>query len=227
LAEVQRTYRGQLEEYRTAQQQFVVAQQEFKQLGTLTSLESAVRATQKVFIIRDQVLLTYVKMLELQVRSAEGIELKLKEEGLFVLEETTKALTRHLETTQTSVDRQAVALRAEDFASLEPLYSFSVDFNRQLLVQGKLRNGYDTAVGVFTDLSSADTTGNALAREERTRALEEVRLKIQEVDLLLGQSEAELEKALEDGRVNKSKTLDEAYVELIQAANFLDEVYKL
>lgn len=225
LAEVQRSYRGQLEEYRVAQQQFVVAQQESVQLGTLSSLEAAVKATQKVMIIRDQVLLSYVKILELELRLADGLELSLKDKALLALEETTKSLNRHLDSTRASLDRPAIATRADDFLALEPLYTFSVEFSRELLLLAKLRNSYDTAAGVFNELADQELELTAIAQEERQRALEEVRLSLVDVDYLLDLTELEFEESLVRGRVRKNKSLDSIYVELIQLVNFLDELH--
>jgi hypothetical protein len=230
LAEVQRTYRGQLEEYRLANQQFVVAQQEASQLGTLSSLESAVKATQKVMIIRDQVLsdqvlITYVKMLELELRQAGGVKPSAKDQTLLVLEETTKALTRHLESTKSSVDRQAIAARADDFEALVPLYTFGVDFTRQLLVLAKLRTSYNDAVSIFTTLSTQEMELSSLARDERERALDEINLSLADIDSQLDLVDLEMDESLDKAKVSKSKLLDEIFVKLVQVGNYLDEVH--
>lgn len=226
IAETKRSYAGQLEEYRQLNQQFVVARQQFAQLGTLTSLEASVQATQKLMIMRDQVLLTYVRLLELELQASSSIEVGLKDQAVELLSETTKAITQHLESTKTSTDRQSIAERSTQFESIEPLYSFTVDYTKRLLQLGKLRTSYDQALGILSDIPSTVPNQTELARGERQRALDQIELTLGDADALLRESELEMEEALDKVRIAPSDTLDDAYVALTQATNFLQEVIR-
>lgn len=226
IAETKRSYTGQLEEYRQLNQQFIVARQQFVQLGTLTSLEASVQATQKLTIMRDQVLLTYVRLLELELQASSGVEVGLKDQAVRLLSETNKAITRHLENTKTSLDRQSIAERSDEFESIEPLYSFTVGYTKQLLLLGKLRTSYDQAVGILNDIPESIPNQTELSRGERTRALDQIALTLEDVNALLRESELEMEESLNKVNLPQGDTLDDAYVTLTQATNFLQEVIR-
>jgi hypothetical protein len=226
LAELQRSYRGQLEEYRTLHQQFVVAREEFNQLGTLSSLEAAVQATQKVFIMRDQVLLTYLEILELETRLASALDAQLEEESLFVLEETQKAVTRHLEDTQASTDRASIQERSLEFENIAELYSFSSVFAKQVLQLGTLQESYQQAGAIFEDLPLELVGQTQLEKAARARALEQIEFQLSQAKTLLAEQRLEIIESLQDVRVSSSDTSNEVYVVLQRIVGFLDEVHQ-
>jgi hypothetical protein len=226
LAEVKRSYRGQLAEYRTLHQQFVVARQEFQQLGTLSSLEAAVQATQKVLVMRDTVLLSYLKTLEYETRLAEALEPELKESSLFVLSETQKSITRHLEDTQASSDRAAVQRRAVEFESIEELYAFTVGFSKQLLQLGKLRSSQQLAENILADLPIELATQNELQKAVRRRSLDQITQGLEGSNASLDEVELVLEESLADASIeNTSDLFEEVYAILQRVTGFLDEVH--
>lgn len=225
LAEVQRSYRGQLEEYRTLQQQFVVAKEEYLQLQTLSALEAAVQSTQKVFVMRDRVMLSYLKSLELRTRLATALDDELKEESLYVLEETQKAVTRHLEDTQASSDRAAIQERTTEFESIAELYSFTTAFSKQVLQLGSLRANYQQAVDIFEDLPLEVAGQTALQKAARGRALEQIAINLDDVDDILNEFRIEVAESLQDIRVSNTTAPEEAFAVLQRIVGFLDEVH--
>ena len=62
IAGLKEVYRGQLSEYRDADKEFVIAKDQYHQLGTLASINDATEAARKVFALRDQVLISYFEL---------------------------------------------------------------------------------------------------------------------------------------------------------------------
>ncbi len=226
IEEVKRSYRGQLEEYRRLDQQYRVALQEWENLNTLSSLEQAVQATRKAMDMRDQVLLTYVELLRLELIHAEGINLTHKEIAVTNLEELKKALTRHKEGVQVANDRASINTAAQNFTLLSPTYVRVSAFSTSLLQLGKLQTIYDRSLTLKSDLEITNATSAAgLTQEENERALRQIENNLIKSQEYIDEADAVLQKSLDaDQPVKLSREISDIFVVLTQVVRFLEEV---
>lgn len=226
IAIVERTYRGQLEEYRQLEQKFVVARQEYKQLNTLSSLESAVQSTKQVMSMRDQVLGTYFRLLELRLLNSEGIDLELKQAGLVSVRDIQTQLLAHKEATQLSNERDEIADRAEEFDEISKVLVGQSDFARSLLKLGQLQLSYDKTLSLLDKVATDTQTDiNTLDQAERERALKQIEIKIRDIETELTSATESVEKKQSQTSVSRSvPEFQRVYVGLNQVLTFIEEV---
>lgn len=226
IREVERTYGGQLEEYRQLYRQYSVAKQEFANLGTLSSLDTAVQSTQRVMLMRDRVLMTYLELLQLDLQSTQGVELEIKQQTDSLLDQTIQRIDRHYEATENSVDRFQLAERSAEYEEIEELYQYVTALTKEVVTVGELRGDYDQAVAIFDDLPDQLPEASQLKQNQRQRSFTEIQVSLDQVNSLLTESELNLKERLADGRSRRRTSIDQTYVLLLQVANFLEEVYE-
>lgn len=225
IREVARTYGGQLEEYRQVYRQYSVAKQEFENLGTLSSLDSAVQATQRVMLMRDRVLMTYLELLQFQLEATQGTELELKQQTDILLDQTIQRIDRHYESTENSIDRFQLAERAAEYEEIEELYEYTNAVTKQVTSIGELRGNYDQAQAVFEALPQQLPETTQIKENQRQRALNEIQISLDQTDSLLTEAELSAKERLLEGETRRRVDTDQIYVLLLQTANFLEEVY--
>jgi hypothetical protein len=226
IAEVRRTYGGQLAEYRIAEQQFVVAQGQYQKLNTLSALEAAVKATQKVYLLRDQVIETYLELLRLELKNSEGISKVFQDEGFAQLEFITKAVVRHREAVQGSTDRAGMNQMALDFALLQKNLVYTTEYVATILELGKLQAIQDKSIALVDDLQDeVSQKEESVVKDEQVRALEQIRVKQDEARSLIEKLETRIGKTVErQSGLNVGRELEAVYSVLSQTLTYLDEV---
>lgn len=229
IAEVERTYRGQLAEYRTAADQFNIAKGQFAKLNTLASLEVAVQDGRKALLLRDQVLLTYLKLIELKLLEADGINLEEKEIAL----ERTRALQRdfqaHYDLTNKALDRVAINQVADDFELLSPRISSLANYASELLKLGKLQTVYDHALSLVEKTTPVAEEGAepSLKYNEQVRAHTEVQNLMTKISTSLRFGWDEIREArLKEDPIQIAKSNASVFADLSQVLRFLAEIVK-
>jgi len=228
IAEVRRTYKGQLAEYRTAESQSAITKSQFEQLGTLASLEVAVQDIRKVMLLRNQVLLTYLKLIELELLEADGVNL---EEKNIILDSTRvlqKDFATHQDFVEKAVDRVAIDLAADDFEILAPQIINLSQYATSLLRVGQLQTIYDQSVTlvVETDPQNVDEE-QSLELNEKIRAHAEIKNLMDEVGVNLKFIWDEIREARLDGKPSKiDRETSSVYAGLSQALVFLEEILR-
>ncbi len=168
-------YRDQLEMYRRQEKSFLIAQDQYKRLGTLDSIEQAVKATRQFLLSRDQVLHTYLTLLELRLMAAGGVELSLKTAALNKLEAMRTQLQAHHDATAGQLDRTKGNQLADDFKPMGAEIKLLSSQVSGLLAVGQLQVVHDKALALRPDIAAEVTaTGSGQAvSPETTRSLRE------------------------------------------------------
>jgi hypothetical protein len=168
-------YRDQLEMYRRQEKNFLIAQDQYKRLGTLDSIEQAVKATRQFLLSRDQVLHTYLTLLELRLMAAGGVELSLKTDALNKLELVRTQLQAHHDAASGQLDRAAGNKLADDFKPMGEQIKLLSSQVSGLLAVGQLQVVHDKALALRPDIAAEVTaTGSGqTVSPETTRSLRE------------------------------------------------------
>lgn len=228
IAAVRRTYSGQLSEYRQAENQFLISKSQFEQLNTLSSLEVAVQDYRKVLSLRDQVLLTYLKLIELNLLETEGINQEEQEIAL----ERTRALqldfSAHKDVVDGSFDRTAVNKAADDFTILAPRIEALSSYASTLIQVGKLQNVYDKTDSLVEETDPEVADGEqSVGLNERIRAHDEIQRVMDGVDIgLRGIWDEIRESRVEEDRLDISRENASVFAGLSQALSYLEEIVR-
>src|SRR3989344_2248308 len=87
IIDVTKTYQTQLEEYRRQEQAYILAKDQYFKLQTLVALEGELKATKAALKARDQVLITYLTLLRLELINSTGVALERKQQTLNLIEQ--------------------------------------------------------------------------------------------------------------------------------------------
>lgn len=229
LSVLRQTYRGQLAEYRDAERSYQIAAQQYVQLNTLVSLESAVQHMKKAMVLRDQVLITYLSILRTQLSFATGINLDQKQVLETEVQTKLTQLKDHLQTAETAANKDEVTLVATNFEVLGEETSETAYKVQTVVATGKMQTVYDktTSLADEIDKDLVQTTTD-IKQGERQRAITEVRV-------TLGRAKTGIEYLLENQRQSASQNslqsaltdLNQVYGSLAQALNYLDELLRI
>lgn len=233
IEKLKRSYRGELESYRTAERQYQLAKVQSKKLGTLVALEESVKATQQVMRARGQVLRSYLDILRLSLLDAPGINLTQKQEAIAELEEVQRLLVVHLELLEPTHDKVLSARVSEDFVELEKRLRDTSHKTLSLLKIGALQNAYDKTVILTAEMKiQVATGGGALKEAERQRGFDENQR-------ALDKTRADLDAAIaisQEGRSQQNyqgvyrrvtDALGAVYTDLSQVLSFLEELLRI
>lgn len=226
IAEVRRTYKGQLAEYRQANDQYTIAKGQFEQLNTLASLEVAVQDFRKVLSLRDQVLLTYLKLIELELLEADGINLEEKDIALAETKDLQREFLAHKDLADNAIDRVAVNQVADDFELLNPRIISLSNYASTLLRIGKLQTIYDQTVTLVDATDPRNMTDEpSLRLNELIRAHNEIKSLRTDIDVDLNYVWDEIKTTREKNKPSSTnKENASIYANLSQILIFLEEI---
>lgn len=198
IFDLERSYRGELDEYRRYEREYQLAFEQYAKLQTLSSLETLVQATHRVMTTRGLVLHTYFRLLKLTVIDAEGINVQHKERLLSRLDESIARIETHRALLEKSQNKTALQQAAVEF---EPLYEYLevISSYGQAVVQvGRLQNVYDNSVVLLNKIESEDVSElSAIELSQRQRAIEETKSSLEEVRQQLQESNSDLDEMIE------------------------------
>jgi hypothetical protein len=226
IAEVNRTYKGQLAEYRQANDQYVIAKGQFEQLNTLSSLEVAVQGFRKVLSLRDQVLLTYLKLIELELIEADGINLEEKDIALEETRDLQRDFLAHKDLVDNAIDRVAVNRVADDFELLNPRIVSLSNYASTLLKIGKMQTIFDQSLTLVEATDPRNLTDEpSLKLNEKIRAHNEITNLIDQIDTDLIYVWDEIKIAREKNKHSENTKVNASiYAGLSQVLVFLEEI---
>lgn len=223
------TYRGQLAEYREAERAFQIASQQYLQLNTLVSLENALQNMKRAMVLRDQVLITYLTILQRQLSSATGINLDQKNNLSTALGIQLEELRNHLQTVEAADTRDQIVSAGESFIELGKATEDVAYQVQTTLATGRLQTVYDktTILANEIDQTLVQTTSD-IKQGERQRAITEVRS-------ALGRAKAGIDELVAKRRTTGSQSnfqsalrnLNQVYGDLTLSLDYLDELLRL
>jgi len=226
--QLKQTYRQQLDDYRTADRQYQISVEQYRQLKTLAALEDAVQQTHVTMKLRNEVLVSYLQLLQIQLQEATGVNLDQKTRMLQALMADIENLKQFRQKLGPEADRGQVNQLASEFAELaKPLESDAYRVQTMLVI-GKLQTIYDKSLIVRTEIEQEALQKQDIHKAERERASQEIKSNLLEVKLLI--DEINVETARLDSDFSRSSfsgqqgELTQIYAGLAQNLSYLQEL---
>jgi hypothetical protein len=229
LNQLKANYRQQLNTYRNDQRLFEVAKAQYEKLQTLTSLEEAVRSTQKVMTSRQVVLSTYLKILRATLNQTNGIDIPVKEKELKNLDTLLIDMKSHQLKIDASVDRLQLQQAAADYSKLDERVTSRSYFTLSLIAYGQMQSVLDKTMSVRDDVRqhTEATETNALRLAEKKRGLDEIDRNLTQVQNSLLKTKANIflnpDKSGEGTYGQTVRDLNDAYANLSRSLGLLKE----
>ncbi len=228
IERIKESYRGELAQYRDAEKEFVIAKDQYHQLQTLASINKVTEAARKVFMLRDQVLITYLNLQRNNIYAAEGIELSLKELVISRIENEGRWLVDHKNRVEKMLDRSQFNSLADEFTTKEDDFKEVASQATMILSLGNLQDVFDRLVLVRKDIfdieAKSSTADRTRASKETDRLLTEVKNQLATIWVELGE---DVQKNKVDGFASNSvKTFDPVYTNLNKTVSFLEELLR-
>ncbi len=229
-------YKNQIEVYRSSEQQYRIAKTQYFSLQTLAALEEAVSTTREALLNRSRVLVSFVQLLRATLQETQGVELSQKQQAMDRLESVLQKLLAHQDAVLDTQTREAVALRAQEFAILEKELHSTTYWSLSLISLGRVQTIYDQALIVHADIRETheSETVSALIEAERTRAHEEternfivIRDQLAEIALDI-QNKSIKPDSFTDNAFNRTRDdLEVPYAGLTLLIDYLEELLSL
>ena len=225
-------YRGELEEYRSLENLYLIAKSQYHKLGTLASLEDAVQKTQEVMVLRDKVLRTYLRLMRLKLLSQPGIELPEKTAAEQSLLSAIKNIEEHQQHFNESLDKVQINKISEDFEVLIDQVEEAAYQALTIISIGELQTIHDKAIILRDDMEvEIASAGGALKSTERKRSFDETNRLLESLKPKFDWVEDKYAKPSSSGYkgVHQAieKQLNSIHSSLAQALAFLEELLKI
>lgn len=226
IIQLEAIYRGQLTEYRSAERDFQIARDQYRQLQTLASINAVTESAKKVMRLRSQALLTYFELMRTHLIAADGIDVSLKEDVLAQITAHTQWLQTHQTTVAGTNDREALNVLADTFTEQNQAFVVTSQEASSVLALGKLQNVFDRLNAVQTDVTAQEST---VSGTSQSRASRETSLALEEAKTQLSELWADLNRDRERGNVvnfydSLVQNLDPLYANLNKIISFLQEM---
>jgi hypothetical protein len=227
-------YRDQLEAYRYQEKNFFIDQDQYRKHQTLDSIERAVQTTRQTLLARDQVLHTYLTLLQLRLMESEGVEISLKTSSLAKLEKLREDLKVHHASLLGQLDRPMVNQRSDEFLILgEETQTLSSQVSG-LLALAKLQAIYDKTVALSPEVTTEVTTlpVGGVVSAETNRALRETERNLGKAQTSLEEIWTKVNERVQDNSTVNTQAdfvrdLNTVYGQLSQSLGYLLELLKL
>ena len=233
IATIKATYQSQLETYLYQDKLYRIAYDQHKQLQTLVSIEDLTQKAKTLGISRDDVLISYLDLLRLNLIATEGIELSLKAEYLTQLETTIDYMKNHQENLKNLSNRDQVALSLSTFTADQQNIEKLANGVLVLLSVGNLQIIYDKAVALKTDIDAYLNIKGTFNLPEIDRASKETNRSLNSAKLKLDTFWADaLNYGGKSGYLasfydNLPSEMNPVYVNLSQSISYLSELLSI
>ncbi len=186
-------YRQLLEKYLTLEKEYTLAKQEMWQLGTLASKEKSFQATKSVLIARNELLITYLKLIRLKLIDSHGMSLDSKQETLQSTQEILSEIESFEDTIHAVKNAQELSDLPRQFWEVgSKLVTVSSKINA-LISTGKLRIVFEKTEILYDELKEkALSTESNLRRAEAERAIQEIDALMITIEQYLDEVDAEV-----------------------------------
>lgn len=174
ITQLRLLYRDQVLVYRNSENEYSIAKTNYEQVLTLSALEEAVAATEKVMFDRSRVMITYLELISAVLSETKGVELDLKSQSQTEMSGLINLLRGHQEKILVSKDRLAMATLSDEFAPIAVQYENAVYKALSLIRIGNIQEVRDKAKIIKDDIvlehSSQEVSAFQLAGRERAYA---------------------------------------------------------
>lgn len=228
--QLETTYKSQLSNYRDLEKKYQISLAEYYQLETLSALEKAIQDTKSVMITRNSVLLSYLRLLRLELTDTHGIKIEDKKstlEYLLALEEEIQLYDQDLAATE---DRIGLEQKILEFRELNKNIEQLSHLTLSLIKFGRLQTVYDQTIGIFAQVSTrVEERNSGILLAEKKRALNEIELDLVETkeelsNLYLDVFNQEKKNFGRSSLTNFTKDLEPIYSQLVRIHDYIQEV---
>lgn len=234
ITQLRTLYRNQVEVYRNAEKAYIIAKTNFEQVGTLSSLEEAVKATNIVMQERSKVLITYLELLDAVLNETNGVELNLKAQSSTELVGLITALKIHQEEIMLSNSRESMVILSDSFEPIANSYTSTVYKALSLIRIGQMQEVRDKSEIIMKDIVTShelsDSSSTAIAK--RNRAYIEIERNFETVNENLSKLNNKFLEAKREGfsrsfYENILQDLGPVYVQISKSLDHLEELLTL
>lgn len=226
-----RSYRGQLDEYRTSERQYTIAIEQYAQLNTLAALEELIQQTHTTMKLRNQVLISYLTLLQMQMEVSTGINLDQKARTIAALKADISNLNAFQEKIQVEPNRQKINEFTQEFESIAADLEKDAYLAQILLAHGRLQTVYDKTLILHQEIETTTSEKIDIAQSQRQRANLEIRDSlvsvkgdIDEMLVDIARAQTQYSKSSFDG---SQSDLTQVYVGLAQTLSYLEELLQM
>lgn len=229
-SELKTKYRTSLDNYRTSEDQFVIASTQYYTLKTLAAGEEAVRATREVNLSRVDVILTYIEALRSSMDLIPGIELSRKATLVQDLEGLVNSLKGHRARIEIATNRILIENENQFFEANQDTIASICYRALSLIKLGAVQVAFDQLVVTHSDVSTylSQAPMSETVRSQKQRGSDEVSRIIDEVKTMLAQTLIMYDQNLKnfDSSAFRSiqQSLSQPYNKLTVAKQFVEEL---
>ncbi len=233
IAAVKAIYQSQLENYLYHDKLYRIAYDQYQQLQTLVSIEDLNQKGKNLGVYRDDVLISYLDLLRLNLVATEGVELSLKTKFLTQLEATITYIKSHQENLKNLNDRDQISLSLATFTQDQKNVGRLAEGVLVLLSAGNLQMIYDKSLVLKKDIDVYLTEKGNLSLPAIDRASSETNRSLESAKLKLDSFWSEIIDRAE-GNWNLAnfyddlpRTMNPIYVNLSQSISYLSELLSI
>lgn len=180
-------YLAALDAYRTKEQQYQVAYQQYLQLNTLASQEEAVIKTKDALISRATLINLYFSLVMDALKQTQGVELSAQATQLTALQTEIDNTSQHIKRVEGISDRIALETEAQAFSDREKSLVKVVYQTLSLMKIAKMQQALDQfqrPVMILTESLNASASSQLLL-DKRRRGIDEINRKLDLVKLTI------------------------------------------
>jgi hypothetical protein len=230
LATLKASYKQSLDVYRSSEDQFYIASQQYYQLRTLSSQSEAVKAARQVMLNRADTLLVYLQMLQTALATNPGIEITRRNAVDNQITLLVDALKRHRSRVEIATDRIIIEQEAAFMDATQPTFT-QVSYQALSLIKiGAVQAAVDQLTLAQSALvsyistapiSETNRTEKERGNDEITRSLTEMKNTITDALLAYDQS---VDNTDSSSFHSIQQTLGTAYGNLTQNLEYIKEL---
>lgn len=153
-------YTQKLDEYRTQENLYYIATQQYYTLKTLASEEDAVAQTRTVMLARVDAMNSYLTILQTILNTYPGIELTRKTSVNTQITSELQVLKTHRDKVQIATDRITIESLAVEFEGYQPALSLMVYQALSLIKIGGVQASYDELNAIKPQVDAYITNSN-------------------------------------------------------------------
>lgn len=232
LPDLKIQYRASLDAYRTKEELFSIAAQQYYTLKTLASGEEAVRAAREVNLARVDTVLIYIQNLRTTLDTNNGIELSRGESLQKQFDLLVEALKRHRSRVEIATTRQLIEQENLYLESLQESIEALCYEALSLIKIGSIQAALDQLIVTKDELDKyiLEAKTSETVRSEKQRGAEEITRSIDSIKTNINLALESYDKELENADLSLfqkvQELLEPGFAGLTQALEFVRELAK-
>lgn len=227
-----RRYLELLEQYRTQEQAYTVARNQYLKLNTLASQELAVKETRTLLVTRADIYLVYLQRLKMTLEETKGIPIENKSPQLIRLTLLGEVVQLHRSSIASALDRNSVEEESRSFEAQIKEIEKEAHRTQALIRMGRIQTAFDK-LKVLRDAVNADVMAremSAAKKAEKERGFNQIDENINTVQNDMGRSLNDVfsrQSITTLSQLNQlSSALQGPYGRMYKTVEFLQEVRK-